>query len=152
MADLKIPALPELTTVENTDLFEVVDVSDTTDDAGGTSKKITGNNLLKILNAIKSNSDGSTVTFDMSEHRNHSVVLGGNRTLAVSNVSVGQIFTVKLTQDGTGSRTVTWWNGITWVDGGTAPTLTTTLNKSDRFMFICTASNIYEGYVVGQNF
>jgi len=38
----------------------------------------------------------------------HTVVLGGNRTLAVSNTSVGQSFILRLVQDGTGSRTVTF--------------------------------------------
>lgn len=80
----------------------------------------------------------------------HNVVLGGNRTLALSNVSVGQIFTIRLTQDATGSRTVTWFTTIKWA-GGSAPTLTTTVNKADTFIFICTSANNYDGYIVGQN-
>lgn len=52
MADSKLPALPELaTTPDTTDLVYVVDVSDTTDDATGTSKKVTRTNLVGGLAA-----------------------------------------------------------------------------------------------------
>lgn len=100
--------------------------------------------------AITTDSDGATITFDMTSSSNHEVTLGNNRTLAVSNVSIGQIFTIKLIQDATGSRTVTWFSGISWA-GGSAPVLTTTASKADRFVFVCTALNTYEGHIVGQN-
>jgi hypothetical protein len=94
--------------------------------------------------------DGATVTFNMSASNRHLVVLGGNRTLAVSNVSIGQVFIIKLKQDGTGTRTVTWFSGISW-PAAVVPTLTTTLNKADFFIFICTALNAYDGFTVGMN-
>jgi hypothetical protein len=98
---------------------------------------------------LTSDSDAATVTFDMNASNVHTVTLGGNRTLAVSNVAVGQAFTIRLVQDATGSRTVTWFSTIKWPDG-TAPTLTTTANKVDTFGFICTSSGNYDGYIVGQ--
>lgn len=94
--------------------------------------------------------DGATVTFDMSLGNYQKVTLGGNRTLALSNVQPGQFFVLDLIQDGTGSRTVTWFTTIKWV-GGTVPTLTTTLNKIDSFGFICTSAGNYQGYILGQN-
>lgn len=99
---------------------------------------------------ITSDSDGATITFNMATSNLHTVTLGGNRTLALSNVSVGQTFILRLVQDGTGSRTVTWFSTIKWA-GGSAPTLTTTANKLDVFGFICTSSGNYDGFVVGQN-
>jgi len=106
---------------------------------------------------LVSGTDGGTVTFDLNESNTHRVTLGGNRTLAITNVSYGQKFTTRLTQDGTGSRTVTWFNNIHWA-GGTAPTLTTTAHQTDVFGFICTAasgsvaqSGDFDGFVVGQN-
>ena len=99
---------------------------------------------------IEDNTDGSTITFDLDSSNTHSVTLGGNRTLALSNVSVGQKFIIRLTQDGTGSRTVTFFSTIKWA-GGVAPTLTTTANKTDVFGFICTSANNYDGFVVGYN-
>lgn len=51
----------------------------------------------------------------------------------------------------TGTRTVTWFSGIKWA-GGSAPTLTTTINKIDTIgIRVITAGSAYYGYVVGQN-
>lgn len=100
--------------------------------------------------ALQSTGDGATVTFDMAASNINSVTLGGNRTLALSNVSVGQCFMLRLSQDGTGSRTVTWFTTIKWA-GGAAPTLTTTAAKADLFGFLCTSSGNYDGFVIGQN-
>jgi hypothetical protein len=97
---------------------------------------------------IKSNSDGATITFDMNVSNLHTVTLGGNRTLALSNVGVGQRFIIRLVQDGTGSRTVTWFSTIKW-PSGIVPTLTTTGGKADVFGFICTSAGNYDGFVIG---
>jgi hypothetical protein len=94
--------------------------------------------------------DGTTVTFDLAVSRLQIVTLGGNRTLALSNAATGMVFCIFLKQDATGSRTVTWWSGITWA-GGSAPTLTTTASKADAFVFVCYGSNTYYGFVAGQN-
>jgi len=104
----------------------------------------------KTIQTIVTATDGATVTFNLSLGNIQQVTLGGNRTLAVSNVSVGQCFILNLIQDATGGRTVTWFAGISWA-GGSAPTLTTTANKRDSFGFICTAANTYLGYIVGLN-
>ena len=76
----------------------------------------------------------------------------GNITIAVSNPTVGQVFMVEITQDGVGSRTVTWFSTIKWA-GGSAPVLTTTASKRDTFGFIITAvgANTFDGYVIGFN-
>lgn len=122
------------------------------------------NNLVDILKTFVSETDGATrvqqdwvtdddgatVTFDLSEGNKHVVVLGGNRTLALSNVQSGHVFIIKLTQDGTGSRTVTWFSTISWPDG-LGPTLTTTADKSDVFGFIQTGEDTYDGFIIGQN-
>lgn len=100
--------------------------------------------------ASKADTDGATITFDMDEANYHTVTLGGNRTLAVTNVSVGQSFIIRLKQDATGGRTVTWWEGISWA-GGEAPSLTTDPNNADVFGFTCTSSGNYDGFVVGQS-
>ena len=107
---------------------------------------------------IESDIDILVITFDLNESNTHRVTLGGNRTLALTNVSYGQKFITRLTQDTTGSRTVTWFNDIHWADGGTAPTLTTTAHKTDVFGFICTAvsgasaeSGDFDGFIIGQD-
>lgn len=107
--------------------------------------------LKQTYSDINAATDAATVTFDLSLSDLQSATLGGNRTLALSNAKVGQKFQVTLTQDGTGSRTVSWWSGISW-PGGTVPTLTTTAGKSDVFEFVCTGTGAYYGRVWGQAF
>jgi hypothetical protein len=97
--------------------------------------------------------DGSTVTFDLSLGLWHQVTLGGNRALVLANVGVGQQFTVAVVQDATGSRTVSsWFNGFTvkWA-GGSAPTLTTTAGKTDVMTFKVVSPTVIWGFVAGQN-
>jgi len=103
-----------------------------------------------VKTPLKSNTDGSTITFDLDEASTHTVTLGDNRTLAISNEDAGQKFIINLVQDGTGSRTVTWFSTIKWA-GGSAPTLTTTADKADSFGFLCTGTDAYYGFVIGQN-
>ena len=110
-----------------------------------------GLTLNEFISTITTDTDGSTVTFDLSVTNWHQVTLGGNRTLALSNGTTGQQFTIVLIQDGTGSRTVTWFSGIKW-PGGSAPTLTTTASKADVFTFKQTGAGAYYGFVAGQNF
>lgn len=93
--------------------------------------------------------DGATITFDLKTSY-HQVTLGGNRTLALEHETTGQSFVLRLVQDGTGSRTVTWFSTIKW-DQGTAPTLTTTAGKTDVFMFMVTGTGTYDGFIIGQN-
>lgn len=124
----------------------------------GTNATATQYNNLRIDTLLSkgnygTDTDGATVTFnldDVDKGMVRVVTLGGNRTLAVSNVDVGQRFVIVLKQDGTGTRTVTWFAGISW-PGGVVPTLTTTASKHDVFGFICIASNTYLGFILGQN-
>ena len=92
-----------------------------------------------------------TATLDLSLANVNLITMpAGNITIALSSGSTGQAFTVHITQDGVGSRTVTWFATIRWA-GGSAPTLTTTLDKRDVFGFIVTGANTYDGFIVGQN-
>lgn len=96
-------------------------------------------------------SSGGTATLDLSLGNQHRIQMpAGNITIALSNDTNSQIFTVRIKQDGTGSRTVTWFSGISWATG-TVPTLTTTANKADMFIFVRTGSATYDGFIVGQN-
>jgi hypothetical protein len=61
--------------------------------------------------------DGPTVTFDLDLSDQWQVTFAGNRTLAVSNASIGQRITILRYQDATGNRTPTWWSNITWNNG-----------------------------------
>jgi len=91
----------------------------------------------------------STTTFDVSRYNYRYVTLTGNPTLAVTGDQTDKIFFIKLIQDGTGGRTVTWWSNIDWY-GGT-PILTTTANRADEFCFTKKSNGRYDGRVVGQD-
>lgn len=92
-----------------------------------------------------------TATLNLALGNHHSITMpAGNITIALSNGTVGQKFIIEITQDGTGSRTVTWFTTIKWA-GGSAPTLTTTASKRDTFGFIQTGAATYDGFIVGAN-
>ena len=93
--------------------------------------------------AITALVDGATITPDMNDTNNYSVTLGGNRTLAnPTNITVGQVGSIFVTQDGTGSRTLaygSYWDFI----AATAPVLTTTASAVDRIDYVVrTATSI----------
>jgi hypothetical protein len=75
--------------------------------------------------------DGATITPDFADSNNFSVTLGGNRVLDnPSNLVAGQSGCIWITQDGTGSRTLSY--GSYWdFTGGTAPTLSTAASAVD---------------------
>lgn len=94
---------------------------------------------------------GATEDLNLSLGNIHLVNMpGGNITLTCSNETIGQVFLVEILQDGTGSRTVTWFSTIKWADGAT-PALTKTASKKDSFIFRVTGTDTYDGYIVGQN-
>jgi hypothetical protein len=97
-------------------------------------------------------SAAGTATLDLSKGNIHHITMpAGNITIALSNGTAGQCFIIRILQDGTGSRTVTWFSTIKWA-GGSAPTLTTTASKADTLGFeVITAGSAYDGFVVGVN-
>lgn len=102
-------------------------------------------------NFVDAGNQSSSVTFDLSISSKHVVTLTGSPvTLSLSNVADGQVFLIRLKQDGTGSRLVTWFSTIKW-PGGVTPTLTTTASKADVFGFVQTSSGNYDGFILGQN-
>ena len=94
--------------------------------------------------------DQATITWDASTQDVCKVTLGGNRTIAApsgSTPAAGQFIALTVIQDGTGSRTLTW-NATYEFTEDTAPTLTTTANKGDLFIFKYNGSKWLE---VGRN-
>lgn len=84
--------------------------------------------------------DAATIAVDFADSNNFSVTLGGNRTLGnPSNQVAGQSGSIFVTQDGTGSRTLAYSSDWEFA-GGTAPTLSTAANSTDRIDYIVRAS------------
>ena len=85
--------------------------------------------------------DGATITPDFSTSCNFSVTLGGNRTMAnPTNAVAGQSGSMFISQDATGSRTLSWGANWDWISG-TAPTLTTTASAVDRVDYVVRSSS-----------
>ena len=92
--------------------------------------------------------DGSSITWNAETQDVAKVTLGGNRTLgAASSATTGQFISLLVIQDGTGSRTLTW-NAAYEFASDTAPSLTTTANLGDLFVFRYNGSKWLE---VGRN-
>src|SRR5687768_2224687 len=83
--------------------------------------------------------DAATIAIDWNNSQNQYVTVAGNRTLTFSNPVAGQIYSVQITQDSSGSRTITWPSTVKWA-GGSAPTLTATASKTDFVYFMYTGS------------
>lgn len=82
--------------------------------------------------AVATITDAEAPDIDWDNGATQRITLGGNRTFnAPTHPRAGQVYRIILLQDGTGSRTVTWWaTTIKWA-GGSPPTLTTTAGKAD---------------------
>lgn len=98
--------------------------------------------------------DASTITFDLADgdNRKFRVTLGGNRTLAVSNPRLGQVFMLRLKNDGT-ARVPTWFANITWIGIEDDPDMSdyVAANKTGVFVFICTDDDpaSFDGFFLG---
>ena len=94
-----------------------------------------------VRGAITALTDAATITPDFDDNNNFSVTLGGNRTLAnPSNITAGQSGVIVVTQDGTGSRTLSFGSNFKFA-GGTAPTLTTTASAVDVIAYFCESTS-----------
>jgi hypothetical protein len=90
-------------------------------------------------------------TIDLAGGSVQILTLTGNCTYTFPTPVAGKSFILVHKQDGTGSRTVTWPASVKW-PAGTAPTLTSTASKADKFVFTAIDSSSWLGSVAGQNY
>jgi len=85
---------------------------------------------------IQALTDGTNISVDFNVGQNFTVTLAGNRTLDnPTNCVAGQVGSIFVVQDGTGSRTLAY--GTSWdFPAGTAPTLSTDADAIDRLDYI----------------
>lgn len=123
----------------------------TTDTQALTNKTIEAGTFTNGYTEEVNTANTSTAyTIDLANGSLHLLTLTGNCTYTFPTVASGKSFTLLQFQDGTGSRTVTWPASVKW-PGGTAPTITATASKMDKFVFTANGSYWY-GSVAGQNF
>jgi hypothetical protein len=86
---------------------------------------------LRLAGAFQTLTDAATIAWDAALGFNARVTLGGNRTMgAPTSLHDGLTYSLEITQDGTGSRTLSWNAIFDWGDIG-APTLSTGVGKVD---------------------
>lgn len=101
--------------------------------------------------SVEAMTDGATITPTGTKHF-HTVTLGGNRTLAnPTTITVGGTYVFKITQDATGSRTLSWGSAYDW-ENNTAPTLTTAANGVDAFSGFSADGTTIQMSTIGQAF
>jgi hypothetical protein len=91
-------------------------------------------NLFDAGNAVEFETltDAATVTMNCLLSNNFYLLIGGNRTLSITNPEDGQRVELWVQQDGVGSRTLAFPGTVNF-DQGSSATLTTNPNAIDRF-------------------
>lgn len=87
--------------------------------------------------------DAATVAWDVSLGAFATLTIGGNRTLGnPTNLKAGASYVLKVTQDGTGSRTLAYSSAYKWT-GSLAPILSTAIGAVDILTFLTDGTNMY---------
>jgi len=89
-------------------------------------------------------------TIDISAGTVQILTLTGNCTFTFPTPTAGKSFLLLLKQDAVGGRTVTWPSSVKW-PSSTAPTITSTANKLDKYAFTADGTYWY-GSNGGQNY
>ena len=116
------------------------------------NSKANATTVVENVNTVSASGSAQTIP-DITTATMNQITLTANCTLTFPTAVAGKSFVVALTQDGSGSRTVTWPSSSTlrW-PGGSTPTLTTTNGKTDLFSFICADGSHWLGVNAGQSF
>ena len=87
-------------------------------------------------------SDGANISWDLNANQVAKVTLAGNRTLDnPTNQKAGSTYILRIIQDGTGSRTLSFGSAYDF-PGGTAPVLTAAANAVDVLTFVSDGTNM----------
>jgi len=93
----------------------------------------------------------TAITIDLANGTVQILTLTGNCVYTFPTPVAGKSFMLIQKQDATGSRTVTWPASVDW-PSATAPTLTATASKADKFVFTAIDGTNWLGSVAGQNY
>jgi uncharacterized protein (AIM24 family) len=115
-----------------------------------TSPTITNPTITGYTETTVTANTSTAYTIDIANGTLQILTLTGNCTYTFPTATAGKSFTLFQKQDATGSRTVTWPASVKW-PANTAPTITSTASKGDKFVF--TADGTYWwGSNAGQNY
>jgi hypothetical protein len=94
---------------------------------------------------------GSTITWDQTKGATSAVTLTGNGTLSITNAVAGMYGLIRVTQDATGSRTLTLPGSSKVINGGGGVVaLTTTAGATDVLSYFYDGTSYY--WTVGYNY
>jgi hypothetical protein len=96
--------------------------------------------------ATQTLTDAATVTWNIANGNIGLWTIGGNRTLQAPTNAVVGTSVIRLTQDTTGTRTVTWPANFKW-SAGSAPVLSTAASAVDILSFFYDGTNFYGSLV-----
>jgi len=97
------------------------------------AQKVVDNNPVYVASSLV---DAANIATNASLGTDYYVTLGGNRNMSLpTNPVAGKIIRYWITQDATGSRTLTWNGGFRFSTGLASPTLTTTPSFMDLVEF-----------------
>lgn len=117
------------------------------------SSTITNPTITNYVETPYSANSGSSLTLDLANGTLQIITLTASCTFTFPTATAGKSFMMMLIQNGTGGWSVTWpsvTNAVKW-PGGTAPTITSTASKGDKYIF--TADGTYWwGSNAGQNY
>jgi hypothetical protein len=94
---------------------------------------------------------GTAYTINLANGSVQYLTLTGNCTYTFPTPVAGVSFTLIQRQDATGGRTVTWPSSVDW-PGAVAPTLTSTAQRVDKFVFTAIDGSNWLGSIAGQNY
>jgi hypothetical protein len=114
-----------------------------------TNKTLTNPTVTNYVETLYSANTSTAVTVDLANGTVQNLTLTGNATITMPTAVAGKSFIIILSQDATGSRTVTW-STVSW-PSATAPTVTSTASKKDIFSFFSNGTSWF-GTTIGQNY
>lgn len=135
------------TTLVDADMIGLLDSAE-----GNILKKLSWSSIKASLKSLflqagaPSVSDSSgTIALDFATYAGFYCILSGTgRTVTFTNPTEGQVYRLLLIQGSGGSKTITTWPTMTWLGGGSAPTLSTTEGKADA-VTIWYVNGVYYG-------
>jgi hypothetical protein len=110
---------------------------------------ILGSKTVTYNGEFDNGNSGATATVSFLVAQKQKITLTANCTFTFTAPNGPGNFVLRLIQDGTGSRTVTWPGTVKWV-GSAAPVLTTTAAGVDIVSLYYNGTNYYASY--GLNF
>ena len=114
-----------------------------------TNPTITNPTVTNYVETPYSANSSTAITLSLANGTVQIITLTGNATITMPTAVSGKSFTLLLKQDATGSRTVTWTT-VSW-PSATAPTITSTASKLDKYVFISDGTSWF-GSTAGQNY